>query len=76
MTYQQGYCQRNKKKCQEKRGWYDEENKKRLQKMSIDWYKTLSEEENKNKKKNMLDFNVRTCPKKKKEIKFSQKNYR
>ena len=24
----------------------------------------------------MVDFNVRTCPKKKKETKFSQKNYR
>ena len=24
----------------------------------------------------MVDFNARTCPKKKKEIKFSQKNYR
>ena len=42
--------------------------------MSIDWYKTLSDEEMKNKKIGMVDFNIRTCPKKKKQIKFSQKN--
>ena len=35
MIYQQGYCQRNKEKCLEKTGQYDEENKERLQKMGF-----------------------------------------
>ena len=44
--------------------------------MDIDWYKTLSEEEVKNIKKSMVDFNIRTSPKKKKKIKFSRKKYK
>ena len=37
--------------------------------MNIDSYKTLSVEEMKNKNNNMVDFNIRTCPKKQKKQK-------
>ena len=32
MIYQQGYCQRNKEKCLEKTGQYDEENNEKVTK--------------------------------------------